>query len=72
MRRPTSRGALYVGDIYEIDIRGARNAGIEALLIDPLGGYEDVDCQRSASPTARPAPNRSRSVSAGALSRGTT
>jgi putative hydrolase of the HAD superfamily len=38
--------ALFVGDIYEIDVRGARNAGIEAVLIDPLALYGDVDCRR--------------------------
>jgi putative hydrolase of the HAD superfamily len=39
--------ALYVGDIYEIDVRGARNAGIAAVLIDPLGLYPgEVDCPR--------------------------
>ncbi|MFN8644960.1 MAG: HAD-IA family hydrolase [Candidatus Binatia bacterium] len=40
--------ALFVGDIYEIDVRGARNAGIEPVLIDPLGLYGDVDCRRIA------------------------
>lgn len=37
---------VFVGDIYEIDIRGARNAGISGLLLDPLGGYAPVDCPR--------------------------
>jgi len=41
--------AVYVGDIYEIDVLGARRAGIEPLLIDPLGGYGAVDCHRIAS-----------------------
>ncbi len=40
--------ALFVGDIYEIDVRGARNAGIEPVLIDPLGLYGEVDCRRIA------------------------
>jgi putative hydrolase of the HAD superfamily len=40
--------ALLVGDIYEIDVRGARNAGVEAVLIDPLGLYGEVDCRRIA------------------------
>ncbi len=40
--------ALFVGDIYEIDVRGARNAGIEPVLIDPLGLYGAVDCRRIA------------------------
>lgn len=39
--------ALYVGDIYEIDIVGARNAGMDAVLMDPLGLYEGtIDCRR--------------------------
>jgi putative hydrolase of the HAD superfamily len=37
---------LFIGDIYEIDVQGARNAGIEPLLIDPLGLYSEVDCER--------------------------
>lgn len=28
--------SLYAGDIYEIDVLGARTAGMEAVLIDPL------------------------------------
>lgn len=38
--------AIFVGDIYEIDVQGARNAGITPLLLDPLGLYGDVDCDR--------------------------
>ena len=38
--------ALFIGDIYEIDVIGARNAGIRALLLDPLGLYGTVDCDR--------------------------
>ena len=38
--------AIYVGDIYEIDVRGARNAGMTAVLLDPLECYGDVDCLR--------------------------
>ncbi len=40
---------VYVGDIYEIDVRGARNAGIAAVLLDPLGCYGEVDCPRIAA-----------------------
>lgn len=40
--------ALYVGDIYEIDIRGARNAGMTGVLLDPLDRYPPVDCLRIA------------------------
>ncbi len=42
------QAALFVGDIYEIDVRGARNAGMEGVLIDPLSMYGDVDCRRIA------------------------
>ena len=38
--------AVYVGDIYEIDVQGARAAGMHAVLIDPLGTRGDLDCDR--------------------------
>ena len=38
--------AIYVGDIYEIDVCGARNAGITPVLLDPLGHYSTADCRR--------------------------
>ncbi len=31
--------SLYVGDIWSIDVVGARRAGMEAVLLDPLGRY---------------------------------
>jgi HAD superfamily hydrolase (TIGR01549 family) len=40
--------AIYVGDIFEIDIAGARGAGLRAILIDPLGRWTDLDCDRIA------------------------
>jgi putative hydrolase of the HAD superfamily len=33
---------LYVGDIYEIDVLGARSAGLDAILIGPGHAPEDV------------------------------
>jgi putative hydrolase of the HAD superfamily len=30
--------ALYIGDLYSVDVEGARAAGLDAVLIDP-GGY---------------------------------
>lgn len=33
---PPSR-CLYVGDLYPVDVVGARRAGLQALLLDPLG-----------------------------------
>src|SRR5262245_35418794 len=38
--------AVYVGDIYEIDVQGARRAGMFPILLDPQGGYGPVDCAR--------------------------
>jgi len=43
--------AIYVGDIYEIDVRGARNAGLTPVLLDPLGCYRQPDCARITSLT---------------------
>jgi HAD superfamily hydrolase (TIGR01509 family) len=40
---------LFVGDIYEIDVQGARSAGLTPVLIDPLGLYGEVDCERIES-----------------------
>lgn len=31
---------LYVGDLYPVDVLGARNAGLEAVLVDPTGSRE--------------------------------
>jgi HAD superfamily hydrolase (TIGR01549 family) len=36
--------AVYVGDIYAIDVLGARRAGMTPVLMDPLRQYTDVDC----------------------------
>ena len=40
---------LHVGDIYDVDVVGARDAGLHAMLIDPYGDWPDVDCRRIAS-----------------------
>jgi HAD superfamily hydrolase (TIGR01549 family) len=37
---------LYVGDIYAVDVVGARGAGLDAALLDTFGVYRDVDCPR--------------------------
>lgn len=34
--------SLYIGDIYSVDYVGAKNAGMEALLLDRAGVYEDT------------------------------
>jgi FMN phosphatase YigB (HAD superfamily) len=37
---------VYVGDIYAIDMAGARAAGITGILIDPLSLHGEFDCLR--------------------------
>jgi putative hydrolase of the HAD superfamily len=34
---------LYVGDIYEVDVVGARRAGMPAVLLDPRGARQGLD-----------------------------
>jgi HAD superfamily hydrolase (TIGR01549 family) len=40
---------LHVGDLYYVDIVGARAAGLDAVLLDPAGLYEGFDCPRVRS-----------------------
>ena len=42
-RRETT---IHVGDIYEVDVVGARAAGIRPVLLDAAGLYPDADCDR--------------------------
>lgn len=49
--------ALYVGDVYPVDVVGARRAGIEPVLLDPLGRYGERDCR-----TARDVPTLCREL----------
>jgi putative hydrolase of the HAD superfamily len=44
--------AIFCGDIYQIDVVGARAAGLSVVLLDPTGQYADADCPRAASLTA--------------------
>ena len=37
---------VHVGDFYEIDVVGARRAGLGAILLDPAGVNADRDCER--------------------------
>ncbi len=39
----------HVGDLYHIEVVGARAAGLRAVLLDPTGLYEDKDCPRVPS-----------------------
>ena len=41
--------ALYVGDVYSVDFRGARNAGMQATLFDVVGAYRDREVPRVES-----------------------
>jgi FMN phosphatase YigB (HAD superfamily) len=41
---------VHVGDLYEIDIAGARAAGLAAILIDPGGFWPDAPCPRVPGP----------------------
>jgi len=47
-----SSEALYVGDLYSIDVLGARRAGLEAVLLDPGACWGARDCHAAASPLA--------------------
>ena len=37
------RPAMYVGDIYEVDVVGSRRAGMDVILLDPLGNHGERD-----------------------------
>ncbi len=37
---------VHVGDLYYVDVLGARNTGIRPVLLDPNGLYRDVDVER--------------------------
>ncbi len=43
---------IHVGDLFHIDVVGARAAGLTPILLDPLGLYPDADCWRVSSLTA--------------------
>jgi HAD superfamily hydrolase (TIGR01509 family) len=40
--------SLYIGDIYHIDVAGARAAGMEAVLLDPADLHRDKPVRRIA------------------------
>jgi putative hydrolase of the HAD superfamily len=42
-----SAEALYIGDLYSIDIVGPRAAGMRAILLDPAGLWDQVDCPKA-------------------------
>ena len=48
--------AVHVGDFYQVDVLGARKAGLrEGILIDPYGDWEEADCPRIPSVAHLPA-----------------
>jgi putative hydrolase of the HAD superfamily len=42
---------IHLGDLYNVDVVGARAAGIRAVLLDEAGLYPDADCPRVQSLT---------------------
>ena len=40
---------IHVGDLYEVDVVGARAAGITPVLLDAANLYPDADCDRVGS-----------------------
>ena len=39
--------AAFVGDLYSIDVLGARRAGMSGILLDPVGAWGERDCPRA-------------------------
>ena len=40
---------IHVGDLYQVDVVGARAAGLRGVLLDGAGLYPDADCPRVRS-----------------------
>lgn len=36
--------SVHVGDLFEVDVTGARRAGLTPILVDPYGLNEEADC----------------------------
>lgn len=45
----TRETTMHVGDLFHVDVEGARGAGLQAMLLDPLNLYADFDCDRVRS-----------------------
>jgi putative hydrolase of the HAD superfamily len=39
--------AVHVGDLYSVDVLGARAAGVRAILLDPVGAWAVDDCPKA-------------------------
>src|SRR5919108_1549515 len=44
--------AVYVGDLYSVDVLGARAAGMDAILLDPGACWGERNCHAVATPLA--------------------
>ncbi|MDG6909112.1 MAG: HAD-IA family hydrolase [Nitrososphaerota archaeon] len=38
--------AVHIGDLYDADVKGARNAGVTGILLDRYGSYGDMGCPK--------------------------
>jgi HAD superfamily hydrolase (TIGR01509 family) len=47
--RAAPQEAVYVGDLYSVDVVGARSAGLIPILYDPFELHPDADCVRIRS-----------------------
>jgi len=47
--KASAADSLYVGDVYSIDYIGARNAGMQAVLLDVAGAYREREFLRVES-----------------------
>lgn len=47
--RSSAETTVHVGDFYNIDVTGARGAGLAAILVDERDLYRDADCPRIRS-----------------------
>ena len=44
--------AAHIGDLYSVDVCGARGAGLKGILLDPGGHWGRRDCPRAPGPLA--------------------
>ena len=42
--------AVYVGDVFKVDVLGARAAGLRPILFDPHGFHADKTCDSDRGP----------------------
>jgi len=40
--------AVYIGDLYSVDVLGSRAAGLRSILLDPRGYWGERDCDRAS------------------------